>query len=440
MKKLISVNFVFSILKFLFNIIIIKLADIFLSAPEFNFLLYLRRTAPILGNILQLGFSQAVVILLPRKHEGSLVEWYEMARALISAIAVFSLIMALLFHQNTILIFATATIAVDYTVRSLMLARLLIVQSNLIEIFVMGFPLIILITLNNSHIESSLLINYTLCLVILILCFKAMINNIKLPKANLKNTKLVYLKLRNRIQFGLPRSISGILELSITSLPIFILGVNQSVNLNIASSYTRLSLFFITPLMEILQIKINQMIGHEMDDRATKMMHSLTKMFIPITVVVSLLIKAASSYILPFWVTNNISINLSLIVELTILSVPGMTIYALLKVFIDSIYKIPFSSYFALTANIIPIAVALISQNEYATSVAISFSYFILGFLMITTSFKKKGFYIVVEYCASLCLLLSINIIENNYILLACIIVFIILTLNRSIKIYGSDI
>lgn len=415
MKGLVIVNILFAVIKFAFNFFIIKLADSILPISGFNLLLYIRRTAPLLGNFAQLGFSQATLILMPRRDLQVDYSWYRSALLLMSFVAFICSLFAF-FSRDIILPLAVLVIGIDYIIRSLLLARLLILYSNLIELFTIGMPIAVLLILGFSNIQHVLIVNYAICLITLLVSYIIFNNTARNTHNSAFNFRTTFYNLIGSIKFGFPRNMSSILELGLVSLPVLILGASHSVGLNIASNYSRLTLFFLAPVMGIIQTKINQSIGKGLITNSKSLMFGMAKILIPLSIILAILASRFAGFILSYWVPNQNSAAMLTIVEIFTLTIPGSMMYVLLKPGIDSWYARPYSLYVVLLANTAILLIVLANSLENTIASCITVAYSTIGAIFIFISFGRERVLTLIEFIVSIMMLYIVNQLQITFL------------------------
>lgn len=400
----ILINLIFSALKTGVNVLVILLSSRYLSLPDFQQMLYIRKTSPIIGSFLQLGSSQSTMINMPRSSVDEDLAWFRISlwHILLSIISFVLLYLTAYRYIGVMLLIASFSISIDYIIRPLFLARLQLFLSNTLEILNIGGIIIFLIIIGKRDIHSIIVLASTINILIL--------GNIFLYKYYLisrtQNAKGVsYLKIIDNIRFGMPRSIVGILELGLTSFPIAIIGAAASAEFNIASTFARFSLVFVLPVMEIINIKLNKNITKF---GIVKISNSFSE-FLPVIILVSFFI-AQSMYIfcqliLHSWLGKRYNLEILEVSHVMCLSIPGMIIINATRGFIDSIYKKPLSLYVISLGLILCLVSTLFLKGGLMNiTYSVSLIYFIIGFTAIIVISKMKHIRDVLLY-------LSISII-----------------------------
>lgn len=415
MKKPLIINTLFSFVKISLNVIVIKLCSIYLSTDSFSQILYIRRLAPIVAEFLHFGFSKSLIMLSPRKIL-SQKQWLGLACQFIVISTLISLLLFCLTDGDNRLIFIlTLTLSIDYIVRSFFISRLEMLKSNIIESLTSGIILTAVIVSGYNEvwkiISLSSFINISILAYFLIKEFL----DIKGFSVKIPIEKWSYV-----IKFGIPRTITGISEMCITSLPIAILGASSSKNLNLAIALCRLSVIFIYPITEVLIVKLNQLLSAETKNVMPDYSKWLPKIIIA-SYSISLVFYCLSPYILENWVGKEYDQNLQDVAEVMCYAIPGLIIFTILRGLIDSIMIRPYTFFVSTVILVCTTLYTVLRPFVLEVALVIALSYCVLGLILIYVYTKVLFNVLIYTFLAVLSFFVYINKISMVFLVASMI-------------------
>ena len=411
MNRDIVVNVGFTALKSLVLFYSISLASKELIPAILGIVLLFRRQAAVWGSCLLLGQSQTILKFNHDTEDNSL---YYVALIVCTFLIAFLIIPSNLFAENLTFYFFESNeqkiyhyfslylvaVMINYIAYSSWMSEQKFIHANLTELFSLGLVFVFSIFLFSDSVEKMLLFNAVTASMI---SFMSLAFYVKQFKKNF--TKELWITLFNiksylvvSLKFGVPRGISSFLDGAIYLVGPWILAGNKDISaaLIIGLTFIKMLQVMMMPVSQVISLRIQKVTGDKFGEEIKILQMAALSIVISLfSIIFYSLFKVT---ILELWLGGGFD-HVMQIIDDFLFIIPGLTIFYLLRNYVDLNYNFPYTlisfiAWFFIFFLVYKININwLNSEAEVAVTQAMQFAFcifYLYSFLILLPILKRK--------------------------------------------------